>query len=219
MKEVAIAIVDDGISELFYICNSLIFDIEVKNDFSVTNRKTPVLYFSHGTLCAQLIKKFDKNAIIGSIKIFETNNTSIVHLECALKWCLRVGVRIINLSIGSLDRRDEKSLYKIVNELNHKEAIIIAAIDNKLRYTIPACYKEVISVSSVDNWNYYKDNADICVPNILVEKPNDLPFSFSNSFASAIVSAEVYSIINTKPSISNKEIKAILYNKFKVLKD
>ena len=143
MKNV-IAVIDDGISEI--TIPNLEFRKKVYRK-KIVDDDTVIDDFSHGSICASIIKKYAPNARFGSIRILnKTGRGSIKKLIEAIKWCIKNAVKIIHLSIGTTQACDIPGLYNIVNEATEKGCIFIAACKNYSNVSFPASFRNVIGV-------------------------------------------------------------------------
>jgi len=153
MKKMHIAVVDDGISEGYFDSLCLEHDIVITKDFkAVASNSHNYPRRNHGTVCAGIVKKYCSNAKISSIKVLNDNMLgSIGRLIKAIQWCIANEIDIINLSIGTIHRRDEKRLRETVDKADNKGIIIVAAQSNDDLLTYPACFHNVIGVKSDKN--------------------------------------------------------------------
>lgn len=104
MKKDIIAIIDDGISEYFESIGKLHFNIQIIDKNNAINIKNNTTKITHGTICAAIIKKYNPDAFIGSLKIIDEDqhNCNIEKLIYALEWCLKESIKIINISLGTI---------------------------------------------------------------------------------------------------------------------
>ncbi len=227
IRNIQIAVIDDGISEKLYNIGNLDFDIEISSILKIEHRKNYNPYLpSHGTTCAAIIKNNSPNAILGSIKILNDKSKSAVkdQLIKSIEWCATNDVKIINLSIGTINFRDFDDIKDCINRVADEGVIIVAACDNDSFYTMPACLTNVIGVKCMkiyinDQYEfnpYAFDGIDISASGLhyLVDTfGNSRYTSTSNSFAAPLITAKVYDIVNMNPKISLEEIKKRLYKR------
>lgn len=220
-----IAVIDDGINEKLYSMGSLKFNIEILPDLTIIKRKDydPFLP-GHGTSCAAIIKKYAEDALIGSIKILNDKSKRGVRHQLikALQWCTDNGVKLINLSLGTIDFRDFTEIKNCVDYVTGRGLIIIAACNNKNVYTVPACLTNVIGVKCK---RLFTDNQYIFYPysfsgiDIAAGGRHFLTDVFgngrytdpSNSFAAPLITAMVYRIMKRNPVITLEDVKKELY--------
>ena len=112
-KQVNIAVVDDGINENRYKTGKLIHNIEITRDLKVKPRQGYDTFApSHGTTCAAIIKKAVPDALLSSLKILSDINRKGIRAQLvkAIEWCADNNINLINLSAGTIDYRDRKSV-------------------------------------------------------------------------------------------------------------
>ena len=152
MKKDIIAIIDDGISEYFESIGKLHFNIQIIDKNNAINIKNNTTKITHGTICAAIIKKYNPDAFIGSLKIIdeEQHNCNIEKLIYALEWCLKESIKIINISLGTIKYVDYIRIQQSVNNLVRKGCKIICACHSNY-LAAPACITGVIGVK----YDYY----------------------------------------------------------------
>lgn len=170
---ISIAIVDDGVNEGLYNTGSLKYNIEITPELNIVERSEYNRYLpSHGTTCAAIIKKYSPGAVIGSIKVLNDSGRAVRdQLIAALLWCADNAVRLVSVSLGTIDFRDYEAVRKAVNYAAPKGVIIVSACNNKTVFTYPASLSNVIGVKcDIENnlkegqyrYNYYPlDGIDI----------------------------------------------------------
>lgn len=210
-----IAVIDDGINEKAY---GLIYDIEITPELKVVQKKTNINIISHGTTCAGIIKKYAPGSRLSSIKILNSNRGEKNQLIKALYWCFENGIRLVNLSLGSIDFRDFNEIRDCVNKVVMNGLIIVAASNNKNIYTVPACLTNVIGVkcnsSLVEDQYlfhpYALDGIDVIASGKHCIKGLSGDFEYtvnSNSFSAPLITAKVHKILIDNSSLSLEEIK------------
>ncbi len=150
MSKIKIAVIDDGV---YPNANS---NITVKRKMLVTenlniipDKEVGALgYYSHGTICAEIISsQCEKSISIISIKIIDSDNRSYVEqLICALDWCSKNDIKLINMSLGTSDYYDGLKLQPIINRMIDQNIILVAAFSNLNVISWPAGFKNVIGV-------------------------------------------------------------------------
>lgn len=220
-----IAILDDGVNAESYGMGSIQFDVEVDNELSIVKRTgAGPQAQSHGTTCAAIIKKYARDAAIGSIKILneKTRRGMKDKLIRALHWCAQNGIKLANLSLGTVDYRDFDGIRECVNEAAAKGLIIVAACSNSNAYTLPACLTNAIGVKCkkiyLDDqfgFNPYPFNGiDIFASgrHFLTDAcGNSKRTEPSNSFAAPLITAKIFKLMQEEPFISLYEIRRRLY--------
>lgn len=152
-----IAIIDDGIRDAK--CLGLIVeqDVVVLPSGRIRERtKRDRIWTSHGTNCACIIQMYagsDCPVEFVSVGIFRdwTLQTSIKQLIAALEWCYEQKVPIIHMSVGTTRSADFSSIRRIVRKMQGRGQVLVAALSNENKYTVPACLKGVLGVKANKN--------------------------------------------------------------------
>lgn len=221
-NELIIAIIDDGVNEKLYNIDDLTYNIEVTSDLNIINRTSYNQYeHSHGTTCAAIIKKYVPKANLASIKILnEKDKGNINQLIKAIDWCIKKNIKLINLSLGTINHVDFEILKKYIDYACKQGIVIIAACNNKNIYTCPASFPNVIGVKC-DRFGILKENEYIyntswpdgieIISNsshLLIDCYNHhIKTSLSNSFATPCITSIVYFLMEEFSGITLKEIK------------
>lgn len=222
-----IAVIDDGINVNFYTnIPRMRKSIEIHMDCSITEYENNKIEYSHGTVCAAIICKYAKEAVISSVKILnESSKTTGAQLIKAIEWCLKNNIGIVNLSLGSTDINEKENIYSVINEAVNAGMIIVAASSNNGKITYPAAFSKVIGVKTLKQqpqvegyiYNYNSvDGVDILAPSVhkLTNYFEDEESSRCNSFAASYVTAQVYNMIEkSHVTYSPLDIKHMLFEK------
>ena len=217
---VKVAIIDNGInSERFDVEN----DIEITSELKIRNvDKNVITMFTHGTMCAYVIKKYYDDVVFSSIKIFDENNkTSIKQVVKAIEWCIYNDIKVINMSIGTSNYKRVQELNGIVQKAKEKGCIIIAACCCENIVTYPASFKSVIGVKAsilLREGEYIYDIAALDGIEITACSKHKLPYkklknSCENYYATPMITANVCEIVSKNPQIKIEEVKHLLYKK------
>ncbi len=225
MSELHIAIIDDGINQKLYNTGELEHNLEVTSDLQICERGgyDPFLP-SHGTTCAAIIKKYAPEAVLSSIKILsdESRKGMKEQLICALKWCADNAIRLVNLSLGTIDFRDFNEIKEAVNYAGEKGVVIVAACNNRNIFTCPASLENVIGVrcdlqdklkEREYTYGFSPDGIEItsCGSHKLVKFNDEVKITTpSNSFAAPVITSIVYELQKNNPDISLYDIRELL---------
>lgn len=198
-----IVIIDDGVDDEH-------FDFQVRSDleycyqagrFVERLHANTVERFSHGTICAAIIRQYFGPFTCSSLKILGSKwKCNIQALLAALDWCIAHDVDIVNMSLGSTDFRDEERLLGKVNELARK-TIMVAAQSNDYLRSYPACFTNVICVNNLvpDSSDLILRRADVDGVDISAKGIHHLTTRYgsafytdnANSYAAPFVTAQV----------------------------
>jgi hypothetical protein len=228
MSKTLIAVIDDGVNPLYFHNRPLIYDIEISTTLRIRKvHKHSPHFLTHGTFCAGIIKKNAPQADICSIKVLNKNHRGSVYQTVkALEWCINNNIRLINMSIGTVNPKDFASINKIVDKVCDSGILIVAATSNNNKITYPACLEKVIGVRCCpdktlrDQEYYYNFEASrgieiICNGVHFLKGPNNQTYFVgpSNSFATSLMCSIIYGIIENNSNASITDIKEKLKNK------
>ncbi|AEY68163.1 S8 family serine peptidase [Clostridium sp. BNL1100] len=217
-----IAVIDDGVNEKHYQTDRLSYNLEITHDLTVCERVDydPFLP-SHGTTCAAIIKKYSPEAVLSSIKILDSSSRTGMKAQLirALKWCADNSIRIVNLSLGTIDYRDFNEVKEAVDYAFEKNVIVVAACNNRNIFTCPASFERVIGVRydfievlNEGEYTYNFDSMDginisACAKHTLKKYDGtDIVTNECNSYAAPMVTAHVFNLLRKNPNIGFGEI-------------
>lgn len=149
MKQIHIAIIDDGINEVYFHTGSLPHNVEISPALEIYDRTGYNPYLpSHGTNCAAIIKKYAPDAVFSSVKILNeaTFTARKDQLLQALEWCFTNKISLIHLSLGSIFFKDFEEIHSLIDKMTNSGIIIVAACHNRNIFTCPASLSGVIGV-------------------------------------------------------------------------
>lgn len=202
-----VALIDGGVNINKDTKKYVVKFLELRNiKKGFIQQKTAISEFSHGTICASIIRKNTCTAEIYSLKILDSNGltASSKRLGVAFEWCLENDIDIINLSLGTVNSKDFFYIRRLVYRLIRKGIILVAAINNELTYTMPASMPEVLGVctkSSLHEFMYVKDpliGIDVFAPSIHKVRSNSniIKTPVSNSFAAPGVTGKLCEVLS-----------------------
>lgn len=140
-----VAIIDDGISEHSLPHMVAYYRVEDGKVYSDTGNTVTV--FSHGSECAKLALRGVKNAEVISLAVYaENQDGKEKDLLAALQWCIDQKIDFINLSNGAISYFDNERINSLCFRLVSCGTVIVAAVSNVGRYTVPAHLPYVIGV-------------------------------------------------------------------------
>lgn len=146
--KVDVAIIDGGIldSDVLKgkVDTTIKFLAEDNNKISIKRRQQA---YVHGTTCAEIISEICPNAHFLDLMVMQQDGTTkISKLLEALDWCLNHEIKLIHLSLGTVNYFDIKLLEEPVRRLLKKNVIIVAAYNNYNIRTYPAAFPGVFGV-------------------------------------------------------------------------
>lgn len=115
-----VIVIDDGVNEIVFRVGKLRHNLEVLETLEIVQRKGyDAKKFSHGSVCAGIIKKYAPDCEIGGIKVMEQEqcNGTSRQLLVALEWCIRENIRLVNMSLSDVDFRDFEAIQILIARL------------------------------------------------------------------------------------------------------
>lgn len=201
-----IVIIDDGIETGFIQLPHISGVYQVLPNGQIKSGKSSLGLLTHGTICAAIIGQINPDVELIDLQILDKERkSSIDELVIALNWCYEHSVRLIHMSLGTLNYFDSNKLSEIVNKLLLKDVILVSAYHNKNIISYPAAIPGVFGVRSdragLLNEEYAIDVCDGLFPeNCLVArfgKPlvtyrNEyISTELSNSFAAPVITSHI----------------------------
>lgn len=210
LKKSKIAIIDNGVNlELLDGKIEECICINEQNKVEKDIVKFCDTDFLHGTICALIVANYETDSTLISIRILEKNGKGgIEKIEPALNWCYLNGVKIVNLSLGTIDFREYDRLNYLINYYTYKGLILIAATSNQNYVTYPASFSNVIGVAtSLNQIPALKAYIHLGVDRLansnhlirLYDQEYETPIS--NSYATPYVTAKAAQILREKEEV------------------
>ncbi|MBI3600132.1 MAG: S8 family serine peptidase [Nitrospinae bacterium] len=199
-RGVKVALIDSGINPYHPHVNGIAGAVRIGID------KSKCIYCSdtdlfdrigHGTACAGIICKIAGEVKLYSIKVFdESLSTYTSVLIEAIKWSVENKVSIINMSLGTHNKRYLSGLRDICRRAHNEGIIIVAAGKQGKEAGYPAAFSETIATTSDGNCRegefFYDETASIKF--LASAKPRPLPNIFDTfNFHGDSFSAPYYS--------------------------
>lgn len=213
-----IAIIDDGINQN-YFAQRIYQKVDFSSGVSQNGEDS-----RHGTICAQIIRQICGKIDIVDVKVLKNGTAHIRQFIKALKWCECNDIKLVHLSIGTVNYFDIKPLENQIKKMLKKGIIIVAAYHNKNIKTFPASFPGVFGVRQdresilSDNDFLFQNSAELNKENcIVVHGKKSEDYGSVNSFAAPVISgyiakylveyanADFYMVLDHLVSISNKE--------------
>ncbi|HOM03448.1 MAG TPA: S8 family serine peptidase [Acetivibrio sp.] len=226
-NNISIAIIDDGVYENFFDIPPLEYKIAINRNLEVVQEedcKEPVPdngLPNHGTICAAIIHKFAPDASLGSIKVLNRDKKGMKEqLVKAIEWCIENGIKVINMSLGTVHYSDSIELKRVVDLAAERGIVIVSACSNQYIITYPSSFTNVVGVKAdfTDTlkegeytYNFYpNDGVDITAYGaVSLRRINEEAFysESCNSYATPFITAKVYNIIKKNPYAKVDDVK------------
>lgn len=218
------AIIDSGIdmeNNLFenYIIDGISFRYNPKTGI-VTDNDVYTDENGHGTSCASLIKRIAPDIGFYIVKILnkdaETHSKALLQ---ALKHLLEKDIRLINLSLATVEEIFAEEIKEVCNLLKQRGKIIVCSLDNRNNKSFPAILDSVIGVKggifkSQEQFWYNRASEIQCIADIVpVYAPtiNGAYWLFGgNSKATALFTGHIANILTRQPDISFEQLNEVL---------
>lgn len=215
-KNIRIAIIDNGINERFIkseLEQSIVID--EMGICIVDTKNIDQQQFQHGTNCAMILEKYCSDCHLISIRILDENGRgAIKSIYPALEWCYKNQIRLINLSLGTVDFRDCEKLKALVNECAAKGMIIISATANSGFVSYPASFTNVIGVATTNSpLSYSKDYMQMGIDSIVPSEhmvkmcDKEIKTSLSNSYAAPYICALIANKLSNNKTLDIVKLK------------
>lgn len=174
----------------------------------------------HGTSCASMIKRIAPDTNFYIVKILDNNaKTNSKALLIALNYLLEKDIRLINLSLATIEEKYFEEISEICNLLKQRGKIIVCSLDNRNNRSFPAVLDSVIGVrgsifNSSEHFWYNKTLKIQCVADIIpvyIPTINGAYWLFGgNSKATALFTGHIANILSQHPDISFEQLNEIL---------
>ncbi|MBL8852051.1 MAG: S8 family serine peptidase [Planctomycetaceae bacterium] len=103
----------------------------------------------HGTACAGIIHQLAPEAELHSMRVIGRSSSGTVEqLIHGLRWAIREGFDLVNLSLGTVQKQQVSVLQELVDEAYFKGTILIAAANNSRQVSYPAQFASLIAVDN-----------------------------------------------------------------------
>lgn len=177
-------------------------------------------HYGHGTACAAIIRKAAPQCEIVSVRVLGTRLTGKGEVFAAgLRWALRSGARVINLSL-STNRPDLfADFHEIADEAAHAGIVLVCAMNNVPAATYPSQFSSVISVAATADTDPFAllanptPPADFGAPGMDVSTAwldGGVMTMTGNSFAAPHVTGLVARMLSKRPQLTPYQVKAVL---------
>ncbi len=221
---VAIAVVDSGIEK-----THVALARRVKGGTVVREEGTEIRFLpydgvdvsGHGTACGGIIAQMAPQADLYSVRVLGEGGTGSVRaLIAGIRWAIEADCRVINLSLGTMNREYLAAIHRLMDRAYFRNAVIVAAADNSGQESYPSSFSSVISVDFdhiTDRFRIlYRPNGRIefVAPGVMIEAPTTggrTILHTGSSFAAPHVSGLVARILSKHPALKPFEVKTVLY--------
>lgn len=210
-----VAIVDSGISSqrkdlVSSVIGGINFNTDYEFDMCYEDKH------GHGTLCASVIKRMNPNVKIYVVRILDENalTTSSILLR-ALRHLLTVDVRVINLSVATMNIKYKNELSEVCGMLRDQGKILVSSLQNREIESLPAIFDSVIGVKGAAfkeperywlNYSYKINCIANAVPILLQGMEENWDMFGGNSKATAVFSGIILQRLSVEPQLTNQQL-------------
>jgi subtilisin len=176
--------------------------------------------FGHGTACAAIIRQLAPEVELVSVRVLrEDLKGSAAAFAEAVDWCIEQGVDIINLSMSTASERWADTFWELVDHATYRGVILVAAMNNERKRTIPSELAGVFSVAcgpGTDReriWCNPAGPAEWGAAGIDVEVAwlsGATMRTTGNSFAAPVIAGHLARILATHPGTRPWQAKTVL---------
>lgn len=183
----------------------------------------------HGSSCASIILSVCSNTYFYVIKIIEKKgNTSSELLIKALEKCKDIDIRVICISLATINPKYYEQIRNICKILNKQGKIIVSSLHNHYNKSAPAVFKSVIGIKG-DNFRgqndsfRYKKNDIIqgiydMTPQLALKLNGKYSFFKGTSKANALAVGKILNVIQKTPDMSFEHLNQKLEEESKYFK-
>lgn len=227
-----IAIIDDGVHAREVGLPITTIPYLVSSNGQVKERQDSQFDLTHGTICASIICQINpsRDIEIVDLKIFTKKRASVDALITALAWCYDNSIKLVNMSLGSINYHDYFKLSDIVNKLLSIDSILVSAYHNTNIVSYPAAFPEVFGVRSdkskiLGEKEYALDlcpgfSPESCfvanfLENLQISPNRCVSTEMQNSFASPVITGHISKYLVEEPMATPSQVLRFLQNNAK----
>ena len=162
----------------------------------------------HGAVCVGIITSICSDIELWDLNVTDSaGTTQITVLLEALEWCIQNKIKLIHMSLGTINYFDIKPLWIQIKRLLDADAIIVAAYHNRNIKTYPAAYPGVFGVRQ-DRYGLLGNGQILFQEQKGYNIENSIIANFSwngivnqaNSYAAPVVTGHIATYLNRKPT-------------------
>lgn len=122
-------------------------------------------HLGHGTACASILWSLAPQVEVYPVRIFHRRLESrISTLVRAIEWAIEQGMQVVNLSLGTVEKKGFERLYRVCERARQRGLILVAAVEATTGVSYPAVFDNAIGVagghfSNGHDFEYRPDDA------------------------------------------------------------
>lgn len=175
----------------------------------------------HGTACAGIIHGLAPEAELHSLRVIGTNASgTIEQLIQGLRWAIDEKFEVVNLSLGTVQKRQVSILQELVDEAYFKGQFLITAANNHRLVSYPAQFASLIAVDNQafadpSQFHFRLGRAvELVAHGIYVRAPSPggkFRWFTGTSFACPQIAGMVARLKSKIPDLTPFQVKSLLY--------
>ena len=176
--------------------------------------------YGHGTACAAIIRSLAPHVELVSVRVLggELKGSAFAFAH-GLDWCLDHGINVVNLSLSTANENYLETFWQLVDEAAFRRVLLVAAMNNERKRTIPSEFAGVFSVACAPGSDRERV---ICSPSGPAEwgaAGIDVEVAWlgggtivatGNSFAAPVVAGHLARILGAHPGITPWQARTVL---------
>lgn len=176
--------------------------------------------YGHGTACAGIVRSMAPDVELISLRVLGDNlKGSAYAFAHALQWCIDNHVQVANLSLSTSNEDYFETFHDLVDEASFARLMLVCAMNNERRTTIPSQFAGVFSVAcapGTDRERYWCNPdapAEWGACGIDVEVPwsgGGTVTATGNSFAAPVMAGHLARIVSAHPGITPWQARTVL---------
>jgi subtilisin family serine protease len=176
--------------------------------------------YGHGTACAAVIRGLAPEVELVSVRVLGANLKGTANVFAnGLRWCLEHDVAIASLSLSTTNVRHAETFYGLVDAATFQGMLIVSAMNNDHKRTIPSEYAGVFSVACAPGadrerfWFNPAGPAEWGAPGIDVEvawNGHQTIVGTGNSFAAPVIAGHLARIMSAHPGLTPWQARTVL---------
>jgi subtilisin len=174
----------------------------------------------HGTACAAIIRRVAPEADLYSVRVLGKRLTGKgVVFAGGLRWAIDNGIRVVNMSLSTGNRRHFAAFHRLVDEAAFRNLMVVCAISNWPGRSYPSEYAGVFSVAAHDGIDPFGFDYNPSPPAEWGAPGIDLEVAWlngktitatGNSFAAPHIAGVIARILSKHPWLTVFQMKTVL---------
>jgi subtilisin family serine protease len=224
-RGVRVAVVDSGVEQGHPAVGTVVDFVAVKRDedepdgVAFERGEHPDVY-GHGTACAGIIRSIAPEVELVSVQVLGANmRANTLAFAHAVNWCVEQRIDIVNLSLSTSNDDYAETFWDLVDEAHHHRVMLVSAMNNERKRTIPSEFSGVFSVACAPGtdresvWCNPHGPAEWGAAGVDVEvawSGGGSIVASGNSFAAPVVSGHLARIVGAHPGITPWQARTVL---------